>query len=41
MVTGVSFIAGIISLVLTIWFVIFSILVIQKLSKIIELLASK
>jgi hypothetical protein len=38
---GVSFISGLISLALTIWFVIFSILVIQKLDKVIELLAKK
>ena len=41
MVTGVSFISGLISLALTVWFVIFSILVIQKLDKVIELLAKK
>ena len=38
---GVSFISGLISLALTVWFVIFSILVIQKLDKVIELLAKK
>ncbi|MFH0917954.1 MAG: hypothetical protein V1830_02355 [Candidatus Omnitrophota bacterium] len=41
MVTGASFIGGLISLVLTIWFVVFSVLVIQKLDKLIELLAKK
>lgn len=38
---GLSFIGGLISLVLTIWFVYFSVLVIQKLDKIIELLSKK
>jgi len=37
----VSFLAGLVSLGLTIWFVVFSILVIQKLAKIIELLGKK
>ncbi len=38
---GVSFIGGLISLALTVWFVVFSVLVIQKLDKVIELLAKK
>jgi len=41
MVTGASFIGGLVSLVLTVWFVIFSVLVIQKLDKVIELLGKK
>jgi len=41
MVTGASFIAGLISLVLTVWFVYFTVLVIQKLDKVIELLEKK
>jgi len=41
MVTGASFIGGLISLALTIWFVVFTVLVIQKLSKIVELLGKK
>ncbi|MDP2831587.1 MAG: hypothetical protein Q8O02_05010 [Candidatus Omnitrophota bacterium] len=39
--TGVSFIGGLISLALTAWFVCFSVLVIQKLDKVIELLEKK
>ena len=38
---GLSFIGGLISLVLTVWFVCFSFLVIQKLDKIIDLLGKK
>lgn len=38
---GLSFISGLISLALTIWFVYFSVLVIQKLDKVIELLNKK
>jgi hypothetical protein len=38
---GLSFIGGLISLVLTVWFVCFSVLVIKKLDKIIELLGKK
>ena len=38
---GLSFIGGLISLALTIWFVCFSIIVIQKLNKLIELLSKK
>ena len=38
---GLSFIGGLISLVLTVWFVVFSILVVQKLDKIIDLLGKK
>ncbi|MDP2927346.1 MAG: hypothetical protein Q8N80_00890 [Candidatus Omnitrophota bacterium] len=41
MVTSASFIGGLISLALTVWFVYFSILVIQKLDKVIELLGKK
>jgi hypothetical protein len=38
---GLSFMSGLISLALTIWLVFFSVLVIQKLDKIIELLKKK
>lgn len=38
---GLSFIGGLISLVLTVWFVVFSVLVVRKLDKIIELLGKK
>ena len=38
---GAGLISGLISLALTIWFVYFSVLVIQKLDKIIELLSKK
>ena len=38
---GLSFIGGLISLVLTVWFVVFSVLVLRKLDNIIELLAKK
>ncbi len=38
---GASFIGGLISLALTIWFVCFSVLVIKKLDKLIELLGKK
>jgi len=41
MVANASFIGGLISLVLTVWFVVFSILVVLKLGKIIELLGKK
>ena len=41
MATGVSIISGLISLVLTIWFVCFTVLVIQRLGKIVELLEKK
>jgi len=41
MAGGASFIGGLISLVLTVWFVVFSVLVIQKLDKVIELLGKK
>ena len=37
---GLSFMSGLISLALTIWLVYFSVLVIQKLDKIIELLST-
>ncbi len=36
-----SFIAGLISLALTVWFVYFTVLVVQKLNKLIELLDKK
>ena len=38
---GLSFIGGLISLALTVWFVVFSVLVLRKLDKIIELLSRK
>jgi len=38
---GLSFIGGLISLALTVWFVYFSVLVIRKLDKVIELLGKK
>ncbi len=38
---GLSFIGGLISLVLTVWFVYFSVLVIRKLDKVIELLGKR
>ena len=41
MTAGVSLIGGLISLALTVWFVVFSVLVIQKLDKVIELLGKK
>jgi hypothetical protein len=41
MVTVPALISVLISLALTVWFVIFSVLVIQKLDKVIELLAKK
>jgi len=41
MAMGASFIGGLISLALTVWFVYFSVLVIQKLDKVIELLGKK
>ncbi|HNW39547.1 MAG TPA: hypothetical protein PL125_00155 [Candidatus Omnitrophota bacterium] len=41
MATGANFIAGLVSLALTVWFVYFSVLVIQKLDKMIELLEKK
>jgi cell division protein FtsB len=41
METGASLISFLISLVLTAWFVIFSVLVVQKLNKVIELLGKK
>jgi len=41
MVTGASFIGGLISLILTVWFVVFSVLVVRKLDKVIELLGKK
>ncbi len=41
MANGASFIGALISLVLTIWFVVFTVLVIQKLDKIADLLSKK
>jgi len=41
MVSNLGFISGLISLVLTVWFVVFSVLVVQKLDKIIELSGKK
>ena len=41
MSNGASLVAGIISLGLTIWFVVFSVLVVVKLSKIARLLGKK
>ena len=41
MATGVNLIGDLVTLVLTIWFVVFSVLVIQKLDKVIELLGRK
>jgi len=38
---GIGFIGGLIWLGLTIWFVYFSVLVLQKLDKLIELLSKK
>jgi hypothetical protein len=38
---GASFIGGLISLALTVWFVCFTVMVIQKLDKLIELLSKK
>ena len=38
---GANFIGGLISLALMIWFIYFSVLVIQKLNKLIELLGKK
>ena len=38
---GLSFMSGLVSLALTIWLVYFSISVLQKLDKIIELLSKK
>ncbi|MDD3274366.1 MAG: hypothetical protein PHQ84_03920 [Candidatus Omnitrophica bacterium] len=38
---GGSLVAGLVSLALTVWFVYFSILVVQKLDRIIELLDKK
>ena len=41
MVNVLSFIGGLISLALTVWFVCFSVLVIQKLNNLIEILSKK
>jgi len=38
MANGANFIAGLISLILTLWFVVFTVLVVIKLDKIIALL---
>ena len=41
MANGINFFGGLISLALTVWFVYFSVLVIQKLDKLIEILDKK
>ena len=41
MANGISLISGLISLGLTIWFVVFSVLVLVKLDKVISLLDKK
>jgi hypothetical protein len=41
MANSVSFIGGLISLALTVWFVVFTVLVIAKLDKVIEALGKK
>jgi hypothetical protein len=41
MANGASFIGGLISLAITVWFVYFTVLVVKKLDKIIELLGNK
>ncbi|MCX5702558.1 MAG: hypothetical protein NTW64_06280 [Candidatus Omnitrophica bacterium] len=41
MVCNLGFISVLISLALTVWFVVFSVLVVQKLDKIIELAGKK
>jgi len=41
MSNGASLVAGIISLGLTVWFVVFTVLVVVKLSKIAQLLSKK
>jgi hypothetical protein len=41
MAYGINLISGLISLALTVWLVVFSVLVIQKLDKIIESLGKK
>jgi hypothetical protein len=38
---GINFIGGLISLALTVWFVVFTVLVVQKLDKLITLLENK
>jgi len=38
---GAGFLAGLISLALTVWFVVFTVLVLKKLDNIIELLSKK
>jgi hypothetical protein len=40
-ITAPGFIAGLIPLALTVWFVIFTVLVVKKLDKVIELLEKK
>lgn len=39
--SGVGVVGALISLALTVWFVVFSVLVLQKLDKVIELLSKK
>jgi hypothetical protein len=39
--SGAGILAGLISLALTVWFVFFSVLVLQKLDRVIELLSKK
>lgn len=41
MANAASFIAGLISLALTVWFVVFSVLVVRKLDRLIELMEKK
>ncbi len=41
MYMGMGFVSGLISLALIVWFVVFSVFVIQRLDKIIELLSKK
>jgi len=41
MANAANFVAGLISLGLTVWFVVFSVLVVIKLNKIVELLGKK
>jgi len=41
MASGIGFLSGLISLAITIWLVIFTVLALQKLDKIIELLGRK
>lgn len=41
MVCSLGYLSGLVSLALTVWFVVFSVLMVQKLDKIIELLGKK